>query len=103
MSFAAIISGSSGKMAVATGNWGCGDTHLKAVLQLMAAALAKRYIVYFTFGDDKLAKDISQIHQLFVDQDLDVATVWSLLLRYHKEVVGQAKANRQTLRGGVVL
>ena len=76
---------------------------MKAVLQLMAAALAKRYIVYFTFGDDKLAKDISQIHQLFVDQDLDVATVWSLLLRYHKEVVGQAKANRQTLRGGVEL
>ena len=69
----------------------------------MAAALAKRYIVYFTFGDDKLAKDISQMLQLFVDQDLDVTTVWSLLLRYHKEVVGQAMANRQTLRGEVEL
>jgi len=107
VSFATKIAGTSGKMAVATGNWGCGafggDTHLKAVLQLMAAALAKRDVVYFTFGDDKLAKDISLIHQLFIEQDLDVSTVWSLLLRYHKEVISQAKANRQTLHGGVEL
>ncbi|KTG32103.1 hypothetical protein cypCar_00030149, partial [Cyprinus carpio] len=38
---------------VATGNWGCGafggDTRLKAVLQMMAAAEAERDLMYFTF------------------------------------------------------
>lgn len=101
--FSTNSTGASGNMAVATGNWGCGafggDCYLKALLQLMAAALSKRDVVYFTFGDDKLAKDISLIHQLLIEQDLDVSTLWSLLLRYHKEVVCQDKAKRQVLQG----
>ena len=65
----------------------------------MAAALSKGDVVYFTIGDEKLAKDISLIHQLLIEQDLDVSTLWSLLLRYHREVISQNKASRQTLQG----
>uniref|UniRef100_A0A8C1HSF1 poly(ADP-ribose) glycohydrolase n=1 Tax=Cyprinus carpio carpio TaxID=630221 RepID=A0A8C1HSF1_CYPCA len=56
---------------VATGNWGCGafggDTRLKAVLQMMAAAEAERDLMYFTFGDADLLRDIHHIHTLFTD------------------------------------
>ena len=103
VAFSTNFTGASGNMAVATGNWGCGafggDCYLKALLQLMAAALSKRDVVYFTFGDEKLAKDISLIHQLLIEQDLDVSTLWSLLLRYHREIISQNKASRQTLQG----
>jgi len=51
--------------AVATGNWGCGafggDVRLKALLQIMAAAEAKRPVCYFTFGDRDLCHDIFKV------------------------------------------
>ena len=98
VAFSTNLTGASGNMAVATGNWGCGafggDCYLKALLQLMAAALSKRDVVYFTFGDRNLAKNIALIHQLFIEQDLDVSTLWSLLLRYHREVISQNKSKR---------
>lgn len=51
--------------AVATGNWGCGafggDLRLKALLQLMAAAESGRPVCYFTFGDDRLCREIFQV------------------------------------------
>jgi len=100
--FSTNLTGASGNMAVATGNWGCGafggDCYLKALLQLMAAALSKRDVVYFTFGDENLAKNISLIHHLIVEQDLDVSTLWSLLLRYYREILCQNK-NKRTLQG----
>ncbi|XP_026078065.1 poly(ADP-ribose) glycohydrolase-like isoform X1 [Carassius auratus] len=57
--------------AIATGNWGCGafggDTRLKAVLQMMAAAEAERDLMYFTFGDADLLRDVHHIHTLITD------------------------------------
>ena len=53
------------------------------LLQLTAAALLA------TFGDEKLAKDISLIHQLLTKQDLDVS-IYSGICCYvtrHKEVI----------------
>ena len=54
-------------MAVATGNWGCGafggDVRLKALLQLMAAAVAGRDVVYFTFTDRELQEDLFTMHR----------------------------------------
>lgn len=35
---------------------------LKALIQLMAAAVAKRDMAYFTFGDDSLAKDLHNMY-----------------------------------------
>ena len=55
-------------MAVATGNWGCGafggDPHLKSLLQLMAARVNKRELVYFTGGSAELAEDIGEVFEL---------------------------------------
>ncbi|XP_051968811.1 poly(ADP-ribose) glycohydrolase-like isoform X2 [Xyrauchen texanus] len=74
--------------AVATGNWGCGafggDTRLKAVLQLMAAAEAHRDLIYFTFGDRELLRDVHNIHTLITERHATVGSVFSVLLQYYE-------------------
>ncbi|XP_016323856.1 poly(ADP-ribose) glycohydrolase isoform X3 [Sinocyclocheilus anshuiensis] len=74
--------------AVATGNWGCGafggDTRLKAVLQMMAAAEAERDLMYFTFGDADLLRDVHHIHTLITDAHATVGSLFSLLLQYYE-------------------
>ncbi|KTF79299.1 hypothetical protein cypCar_00044182 [Cyprinus carpio] len=56
------------KTAIATGNWGCGalngDPKLKALIQLMAAAVSRRDMAYFTFGNKELAKEIQRMHEI---------------------------------------
>ncbi|XP_077999725.1 poly(ADP-ribose) glycohydrolase-like [Glandiceps talaboti] len=83
--------------AVATGNWGCGafggDPRLKALIQMMAASVAKRDLVYFTFDDPKLADDIHNIHTFIKSEGLLVAEVWSLIKRYQQDVVSKKKTS----------
>ncbi|XP_048195249.1 poly(ADP-ribose) glycohydrolase isoform X2 [Perognathus longimembris pacificus] len=75
--------------AVATGNWGCGafggDARLKALIQILAAAAAERDVVYFTFGDSELMRDIYSIHTFLTERKLTVGEVYKLLLRYYSE------------------
>ncbi|XP_045697815.1 poly(ADP-ribose) glycohydrolase isoform X1 [Phyllostomus hastatus] len=75
--------------AVATGNWGCGafggDARLKALIQILAAAVAERDVVYFTFGDSELMKDIYSMHTFLTERKLTVGEVYKLLLRYYNE------------------
>lgn len=77
--------------AVATGNWGCGafggDTRLKAVLQMMAAAEAERDLMYFTFGDVELLRDVHHIHTLITESHASVGSVFSMLQRYYEHVI----------------
>ncbi|KAG7267659.1 hypothetical protein CRUP_002027, partial [Coryphaenoides rupestris] len=58
--------------AVATGNWGCGvfggDTRLKALLQMLAAAQAGRDVAYFTFGDAHLMTDVHNMHTFLTER-----------------------------------
>ncbi|KAL1117697.1 hypothetical protein AAG570_004012, partial [Ranatra chinensis] len=58
-------------ISVATGNWGCGafngDPRLKALLQLMAAAAAKKNLAYFTFQDDSLRDSIYSMYMFLVN------------------------------------
>lgn len=72
--------------AVATGNWGCGafggDTRLKALLQLMAAAEAGRDMAYFTFGDEELMRDVHDLHTFLKDRHVTVGTLYCLLKQY---------------------
>lgn len=72
--------------AVATGNWGCGafggDTRLKALIQLMAAAEAGRDVAYFTFGDGQLMRDVGDIHSFLTDKKVTVGRLYSLLNQY---------------------
>ncbi|XP_028643345.1 poly(ADP-ribose) glycohydrolase isoform X2 [Grammomys surdaster] len=75
--------------AVATGNWGCGafggDARLKALIQILAAAAAERDVVYFTFGDSELMRDIYSMHTFLTERKLNVGKVYKLLLRYYSE------------------
>ncbi|XP_020652509.3 poly(ADP-ribose) glycohydrolase [Pogona vitticeps] len=75
--------------AVATGNWGCGafggDARLKALIQMMAAAEAGRDVVYFTFGDAELMRDIYSMHTFLIEKGQTVGDVYRLLLRYYNE------------------
>lgn len=72
--------------AVATGNWGCGafggDTRLKALIQLMAAAEAGRDMVYFTFGDAYLMKDVHEMHTFLTKRKVTVGVLYGLLNQY---------------------
>lgn len=71
---------------IATGKWGCGafngDPQLKALIQLMAAAKAKRGMALFTFGDEKLEKDLQQTYSLLVQNEVTVGKLYGLLEDY---------------------
>ncbi|XP_029299989.1 poly(ADP-ribose) glycohydrolase isoform X2 [Cottoperca gobio] len=71
---------------IATGKWGCGafhgDPELKAVIQLMAAANAKRGLVFFTFQDEKLKQDLEQMYHLLVTEGTTVEKLYRHLEDY---------------------
>ncbi|XP_053270156.1 poly(ADP-ribose) glycohydrolase isoform X1 [Pleuronectes platessa] len=76
--------------AVATGNWGCGvfggDTRLKALLQMLAAAEAGRDVAYFTFGDSQLMTDVHNMHSFLTEHNISVGEVYDLLGQYNSSV-----------------
>ncbi|KAJ8264358.1 hypothetical protein GJAV_G00148230 [Gymnothorax javanicus] len=76
--------------AVATGNWGCGafggDTKLKALLQMLAAAEAGRDVAYFTFGDEQLMRDVYEMHSFLTERRINVGVVYDLLGQYYSTV-----------------
>jgi poly(ADP-ribose) glycohydrolase len=77
--------------AVATGKWGCGafggEPHLKALLQWMACSVAKRDMVYFTFDEVKLVKELNEYHSLLTFHNVTVGKLWLMLKNYHKDVI----------------
>ncbi|XP_057215025.1 poly(ADP-ribose) glycohydrolase isoform X1 [Triplophysa rosa] len=84
--------------AVATGNWGCGafggDTRLKAVLQMMAAAEARRDLIYFTFVDTELLRDVHNIHTLITRKHITVGSVFGVLQKYYECVCSTASSTK---------
>lgn len=84
--------------AVATGNWGCGafggDTRLKALIQLMAAAEAGRDVAYFTFGDAELMKDVHEMHTLLTEKRVTVGQLYSLFNQYFNEECKNCRTTR---------
>lgn len=77
------------RAAVATGNWGCGafrgDPQLKSLLQLMAAAVAGRDVVYFTFNDRRLCRNLRNMHRFLRERNLCVGDIYELLMQYHQD------------------
>lgn len=43
-----------------------------ALIQLMAAAVAKRGVVFFTFGDEVLMEQLEKIYHLLVTEGITV-------------------------------
>lgn len=88
--------------AVCTGNWGCGafggDKRLKALIQLMAAAHAKRDVCYFTFDDEKLRDDLHKIHTfLTVDNMLSVGDLMKLIEQYKRNIVLKSSSKKSSI------
>lgn len=71
------------KTAIATGNWGCGafkgDHTLKALIQLMAAAVAERDMAYFTFRNEELANEVQEIHEILTKNKVTVDKLYKWL------------------------
>ncbi|XP_007250330.3 poly(ADP-ribose) glycohydrolase [Astyanax mexicanus] len=74
---------------IATGNWGCGafkgDPELKALIQMMAAAVAGRSLAFFTFRNSAQARELRQIHKLLKTKRVSVGRLYTLLVRYCEE------------------
>lgn len=73
-------------VAVAGGNWGCGayrgDPRLKCLLQLMAASLARRDLLYFTFGDEPLRDEVFQMYSTLTDKHVTIGSLYQILCQY---------------------
>lgn len=71
---------------IATGKWGCGvfngDPQLKAVIQLMAAAKARRGLAFFTFQDEDLKRGLERTYHQLVSDGATVGRVFRLLRNY---------------------
>lgn len=87
--------------AVATGNWGCGafggEPRLKAIIQWMAASVAGRDMVYFTFDkSNNLLEDLKEIHKLITSTNPSIGRVWKTLVEYYQDMV-EKKTNSTPL------
>ncbi|XP_014238477.1 poly(ADP-ribose) glycohydrolase [Trichogramma pretiosum] len=74
--------------AVATGNWGCGafrgNPQLKVLVQLMAAGVAGRSVVYFTFGDTSLRDRIADMYWHLVRNNVNIGHLFTLISKYQE-------------------
>lgn len=52
------------------------------LIQMMAAAVTSRDLIYFTFNDVATVQKLTQLNQLIVRADLSVGQVYALLLDY---------------------
>ncbi|CAL1287263.1 unnamed protein product [Larinioides sclopetarius] len=72
--------------AIASGNWGCGafngDPRLKFLIQLMAASHTGRDLLYFTFGDKHLKKELKEIYRFISEKNLFVGDIWRILVDF---------------------
>lgn len=71
---------------VSTGHWGCGafggTKELKSLIQLMAASLSRRDMLYFTFGDEVFAQRLKDTHALLLQQNATVGDVYEAITEY---------------------
>ncbi|XP_075885818.1 poly(ADP-ribose) glycohydrolase-like isoform X2 [Nelusetta ayraudi] len=76
----------AGEPDIATGKWGCGafngDPQLKAMIQMMAAARARRGLAFFTFMDETLKEDLEKIYQLLVTEGVTVGKLFEHLRNF---------------------
>lgn len=52
----------------------------------MAAAVARRDVVYFTFGDKQLRDDVYNMYSLLIEKKVTVGNLYSMLIQYGKQI-----------------
>lgn len=52
--------------------YNCVFFFVAALIQILAAAVAERDVVYFTFGDSELMRDIYSMHTFLTERKLTV-------------------------------
>ncbi|XP_060525028.1 poly(ADP-ribose) glycohydrolase isoform X2 [Cylas formicarius] len=71
---------------VATGNWGCGafrgSKKLKTLIQLMACTAAGRDLVYYSFGDEELREDFSNMYLFLAANKISIGQLWRFLCQF---------------------
>ncbi|ETO28016.1 hypothetical protein RFI_09115 [Reticulomyxa filosa] len=76
------------KHIIVTGNWGCGafggNVQLKALLQLMTAAINGTTIEYYSLANAKVAK-LKNVMEKFVENKYCVCDVWKILCNYDNQ------------------
>ncbi|CAK5085374.1 unnamed protein product [Meloidogyne enterolobii] len=81
---------------IATGNWGCGvfggDLHLKSLIQLMAASLACRPLVFFTFGKKLFAQELEETVKLLQAEGFTIGKLYRLIIKYCKFGIARPKS-----------
>jgi len=79
--------------SVATGNWGCGafggDSRLKLLIQMMAAAEVGRDVLYLTFGDTNLVKDGGEMYNFLVKENITVGQLFQQVKNFEKSGLKQ--------------
>jgi poly(ADP-ribose) glycohydrolase len=70
-------------------DWGCGvfngNKPLKALLQVMAATVVGRDLIYYTFREKATAQEISEFFQLLEEKAPTVGQLWSLIESFDYE------------------
>ena len=51
----------------------------------MAAAVANRDVIYYTFGDKKLAEEIASFHNRVIEKGLTVGDLWKKIEQFDPE------------------
>lgn len=71
---------------VATGNWGSGafngDVYLKSTLQMMVCAVARKKMLYCTFGNRELGEKLTTMHQALIQYGVTVGQLFGLVEKY---------------------
>ncbi|KAK8809540.1 hypothetical protein WA158_000483 [Blastocystis sp. Blastoise] len=82
-----FISTSSFPYPIGTGKWGCGAfggiTSLKVIIQWIAATMAKKQINFYTFGNQKEGKELSDFINYVQSNHITVADISTKLFELH--------------------
>ena len=60
----------------------------------MAASVANRDVVYFTFGNRQLQEDLFHLHSFLRENSLTVCNVWDALQKYYTKVIKRRGESR---------
>ncbi|OAJ41531.1 hypothetical protein BDEG_25110 [Batrachochytrium dendrobatidis JEL423] len=87
--------------AISTGNWGCGafngSLELKSLIQVMAASVASRDIIYLPFNKTEFAQDLIQILTELRLNNVSVAYLFNMISNFHRDAFSKRKSTSWSL------